>query len=132
MARECLVFRHRDDPEAGIQVPKGTVLPGEAPELAALREAYEETGLRGLVVLRALAVDLRMQPDGSVHERHFFALAAPAATPDTWEHTVSGEGADTGLVFCCFWARNAAGVNLWPTVGDYLHLAHETPGRQLP
>jgi ADP-ribose pyrophosphatase YjhB (NUDIX family) len=122
-AREFLVFRHRDYPEAGIQVPKGTMLPGETPEDAVLREAREETGLREFAGPKLLAVDTQSQPDGTPHERHFFALAAPAGAPDAWEHIVTGDGDDNGLVFCYFWARSAAEADLWPGFGDYLHLA---------
>jgi 8-oxo-dGTP pyrophosphatase MutT (NUDIX family) len=39
---ELLLIQH---PYAGIQLPAGTIEPGEAPEAAALREAHEETGL---------------------------------------------------------------------------------------
>ncbi len=39
---ELLVFRH---PDAGIQLPAGSVEPGEEPGAAALREVEEETGL---------------------------------------------------------------------------------------
>ena len=35
---EMLVFTHVDYPEAGRQVPEGTVMPGESPEAAMLRE----------------------------------------------------------------------------------------------
>jgi 8-oxo-dGTP pyrophosphatase MutT (NUDIX family) len=42
-----LVFRHRDFPKAGIQVPAGTVQINEELPAAVLREAYEETGLQG-------------------------------------------------------------------------------------
>lgn len=42
-----LVFEHVDS-EAGIQVPAGPVKDGEAPEVAVMREAREETGLDGL------------------------------------------------------------------------------------
>jgi ADP-ribose pyrophosphatase YjhB (NUDIX family) len=38
--RELLLFQH---PYAGIQIPAGTVEPGEAPEAAAIRETQEET-----------------------------------------------------------------------------------------
>jgi ADP-ribose pyrophosphatase YjhB (NUDIX family) len=40
-----LVFRHADFPEAGLQVPAGTVRLDERPEDAVLREAFEETGV---------------------------------------------------------------------------------------
>src|SRR5688572_29906730 len=38
----------QEDP--GVQVPAGTVDPGETPELAVLREAFEEAGLSGLAI----------------------------------------------------------------------------------
>lgn len=47
---KLLVFRHVDHPEAGIQVPAGTAEHDEDLELAALREAEEESGLSGFVV----------------------------------------------------------------------------------
>ena len=54
-----LVFRHPDFPEAGIQVPAGTIEEGEAPEAAALREAFEETGLTGLTLVAPLGEHVR-------------------------------------------------------------------------
>jgi 8-oxo-dGTP pyrophosphatase MutT (NUDIX family) len=45
--RELLLFQH---PSAGIQIPAGTVEPGEAPEAAAIRETHEETGLRDVAI----------------------------------------------------------------------------------
>jgi len=44
------VFSHVDFPEAGIQVPAGTVGEGESFDEAVLREAYEETGLTDLTI----------------------------------------------------------------------------------
>lgn len=44
-SHRLLVFRHADFPEAGIQVPAGTVQPDENSDEAVLREVYEETGL---------------------------------------------------------------------------------------
>jgi 8-oxo-dGTP pyrophosphatase MutT (NUDIX family) len=44
---DLLLFEH---PHAGIQIPAGTVEPGETPEDAALREVAEETGLGPLAV----------------------------------------------------------------------------------
>ncbi|MFG2394661.1 NUDIX domain-containing protein [Streptomyces lavendulae] len=51
-----LVFRHSDYSyeEVGIQVPAGSIRPGETPEAAALREAREETGLAGFEIVREL------------------------------------------------------------------------------
>ncbi len=47
--REVLVFRH-SNPRAGIQLPAGSVEPGEAIEAAVLREVAEETGLTDVVI----------------------------------------------------------------------------------
>ena len=53
---QLLVFRHADyDLEhVGIQVPAGSIRPGESPGDAALREAREETGLSQFSVARKL------------------------------------------------------------------------------
>jgi 8-oxo-dGTP pyrophosphatase MutT (NUDIX family) len=50
--RELLVFEH-DNPLAGIQVPAGSVEPGETPLSAVLREVSEEAGLTGVEVVGA-------------------------------------------------------------------------------
>ena len=49
-----LVFAHPNHPNAGIQVPGGTLEEGETPEEGALREAQEETGLNDLSVVSFL------------------------------------------------------------------------------
>ena len=65
-----LVFRHTDFPEAGIQVPAGTVKPNERLEIAVLREAYEETGLQGLTIRRYLGDQIRNMEDVGKDEIH--------------------------------------------------------------
>lgn len=49
-ANKLLVFKHVGFPEAGIQVPGGTLDADETPEGADLREAVEGPGLQGLVL----------------------------------------------------------------------------------
>jgi 8-oxo-dGTP pyrophosphatase MutT (NUDIX family) len=58
--RELLLFEH---PYAGIQIPAGTVEPGEAPEAAAIRETQEETGLRDVAIDQYLGMQEVMLPD---------------------------------------------------------------------
>ena len=57
---ELLLFRH---PYAGIQIPAGTVEPGETPERAVLREIAEETGLAEVVLSRSLGIIDEPLPD---------------------------------------------------------------------
>ena len=45
---KLIVFDHADFPEAGTQVPAGTIEDGETPTFAAMREFFEETGLNKL------------------------------------------------------------------------------------
>lgn len=57
-----LVFDHVDFPDAGSQIPGGTIELRESPEVAAIREAKEETGIQDLTVLSLIAketVDLK-------------------------------------------------------------------------
>jgi hypothetical protein len=50
------IFRHRDHPDAAIQVPAGTVRTGEDPATAAIRETEWETGRRGFRLVRGLGM----------------------------------------------------------------------------
>ncbi len=104
-----LVFRHPDAPEAGIQVPAGTIKPGETPEEAVLREVMEETGLVELSLVGKLGIsDFDMSPFGKpeVQRRHFFHLRLEEAPPETWRHEERdpSEGGDASIVFEFFWA----------------------------
>jgi 8-oxo-dGTP pyrophosphatase MutT (NUDIX family) len=58
--RQLLLFQH---PYAGIQIPAGTVAPGEAPEAAAIRETHEETGLRDVAIDQYLGMHKVVLPD---------------------------------------------------------------------
>lgn len=65
-----LVFEHPHVPEAGIQVPGGTVEAGELPEAAVLREAHEETGLSDLKIQAFLGQSRRDMRDYQLNEIH--------------------------------------------------------------
>ena len=70
-----LVFVHPFAPEAGIQVPAGTVPAHERPDEAVLREAFEETGLSDLIVDCFLGEHERDRSDfgkEKIHHRSFY------------------------------------------------------------
>jgi 8-oxo-dGTP pyrophosphatase MutT (NUDIX family) len=84
-----LIFSHPHVPAAGLQVPAGSMLEGEAPEVAALREAREETGLEDLRVVRFLGEIRRDRADvgkAEIHRRFFFHLECESKPPERWQH----------------------------------------------
>jgi 8-oxo-dGTP pyrophosphatase MutT (NUDIX family) len=100
-----LVFRQPQFPEQGIQVPGGSVEPGEAAAAAALREASEETGLAGLRPLRYLGhARYRLKVDrGPPHQRHFFHLAFDGPCAASWLHPGSRRSDGTLVTFELWW-----------------------------
>ena len=113
-----LVFRHRDYPEAGVQVPAGTLRDGEAPEAGAIRETEEETGRRGYRIVAKLGTfdyEFRDTFEGverhELHERHVFHVAPPPELPDAWSHLAVDEEGD-------FWFEFS-----WVPIGPDLVLA---------
>ena len=79
-----LVFCHPDAPEAGSQVPAGTVEPDENPQQAALREACEETSLSDLTLAGFLGEQIRPMVDFGVeetHHRYFYHLVIDGEPP---------------------------------------------------
>jgi 8-oxo-dGTP diphosphatase len=87
--KRLLVFTQPESPEAGIQVPGGSVEEDESIEVAALREATEETGLAGLRLGRFLGDvhhDLAHYGKDEMHHRHFFHVWCDEEPPATWRH----------------------------------------------
>ncbi|MQT03359.1 NUDIX domain-containing protein [Streptomyces jumonjinensis] len=78
-----LVFRHTDYSyeEVGIQVPAGSIRPGETPEAAALREAREETGLSDFKIVCKLGeTEYDISPYRfEIQHRHSFHLEQSSA-----------------------------------------------------
>jgi 8-oxo-dGTP pyrophosphatase MutT (NUDIX family) len=116
-----LIFRHTQFPEAGLQVPGGTVEAGEPLEEAVLREAEEESGLVGLKLVASLGSqeeDLATPGlgEGSLR-RHFFLLRLDGDAPETWlsyEWNPS-DGSPAPIEFEFFWVP----LNLVPELaGD--------------
>ena len=120
-----LVFRHRDFPEVGLQVPAGTVEENEELERAALREAAEETGLKNFGAVRYLGTsdyDISvLRPE--IHERHFFHLEALPPVPKEWVHFETSPSGGDGkpIAFNCFWIdRKEADSRLFLGFGEML------------
>jgi 8-oxo-dGTP pyrophosphatase MutT (NUDIX family) len=102
-----LVFRHTDYSyeEVGIQVPAGSIRPGETPEGAALREASEETGLIGFEIVRKLGIaEYDLSPYRyEIQNRHVFHLELTEDTPERWTSQEDHDGQQEPTHFECFW-----------------------------
>ena len=75
--------RDRLSGEHNTRLPKGIVEPGETPEVAALREVEEETGLTGRVVAPLGTIDYAYQEQGDevAKQVHFFLMELTGAEP---------------------------------------------------
>jgi 8-oxo-dGTP pyrophosphatase MutT (NUDIX family) len=87
--RGLLVFSHTCHPEAGLQVPSGTIEEHEDPLAAAVRELEEEAGIKTtpdrLEPLPVYTHDMR--PFRSeIQERYPFRLGLDAIVEDSWTH----------------------------------------------
>jgi len=117
---QLLVFRH-PIPEAGIQIPKGTVEPNEDPYHAVSREIEEETGLRNFQVEKLIAEDYWESDDGVIHNRFFYKLHVTNVC-DEWDYDPTGGGAEEGLVFHYFWISSKEEVEIIRGHSDYFDL----------
>lgn len=89
---ELLVFTHRHQPEAGVQVPAGTVEDGEDVAVAVVRELEEESGLSGLAMRGPIDVYWWDTPSGKYRmHRHVFHFTATDAVADEWTIEPRGE-----------------------------------------
>ncbi|MGW2843279.1 NUDIX hydrolase [Streptomyces sp. NPDC001493] len=104
---KLLVFRHTDYSyeEVGIQVPAGSIRPGETPDVAALREAGEETGLHDFKIVRKLGeAEYDMSPYRfELQHRHVYHLELTEPTPERWESQEDHDGVGEPTRFECFW-----------------------------
>jgi 8-oxo-dGTP pyrophosphatase MutT (NUDIX family) len=117
---KVLVFEHRHFPDAGLQVPAGTVEPSEAPEAAAYREVTEESGLTSAQV--RLVRKLAEEPEWE-QNRQVYLFAPMVELPPRWSHTVAGAGEDQGMVFDYYWLPVSDAARLAGGQGRFLHLA---------
>lgn len=120
--REVLVFEHRDFPEAGIQVPAGTVDPDEPFETALFREIQEESGLTPAQLQLVAKLTEDDEPGEWPKRWHVYHLVPTLSLPDTWAHTVAGAGEDAGMVFNYYWLPLAEGAQRINRQGQFLAL----------
>lgn len=121
---KLLVFRHTDYSyeEVGIQVPAGSIRPGESPEAAALREADEETGLSEFKIVRKLGeTEYDISPYRfEIQRRHVFHQELTEPTPERWDSQEDHDGEQEPTRFECFWipmeaptSSSTAGARCW-------------------
>jgi ADP-ribose pyrophosphatase YjhB (NUDIX family) len=129
-----LLFRQPQAPNAGLQVPGGSVERGESLEHAALREAFEETGLSELRLERFLGTAhyVTQHPPGVEHLRHFFHLSCERAEPAAWRHfETTPTGETRPIPFELFWEPLETARPDWE-MDRYLALLSSRSGRQGP
>ena len=103
-----LVFRHPED--GNMQLPKGTIEPGESPDVAVRRELLEESGIDYAGALHPLGTldrECEAGVEGNTHRHpqlwHLFLMRAEGALPETFAHTATGSPEEEGLVFLFSW-----------------------------
>lgn len=128
-----LVFRHVDT-DAGIQVPAGTLEPGEAPDDGVVREAREETGLDNLAIRRFLGsrdYDMSSYGQDELHRRYYYHLECEGDAPSIWRHfecDPSGSPSER-IEFELYWVRLPDQVpELATAQGDFLGELGVSPG----
>jgi ADP-ribose pyrophosphatase YjhB (NUDIX family) len=117
---ELLVFE--EPGYDGVQIPKGTVEPGETPREAVYREIIEESGLATIETLGHLVTDVWNRRDSPPkrYVRSFFHAPVYGA-PDSWTHTVTGSGEERGTEFDFFWVDLPTSATFALDLDDYLH-----------
>ncbi|WP_432361037.1 NUDIX hydrolase [Sporosarcina sp. UB5] len=105
--RKLLVFEHKDHPEAGLQVPGGTIEEDELLIDALYREIEEETGIRrDQLRLNGKVNKINFFPENRqdvIHERNIFHLTYIGEDENEWEMIVNSTGKDNGMIFRCRW-----------------------------
>lgn len=117
---ELLVFEGpRHD---GLQIPKGTIEPGESPVEAVYRETAEESGLAAVTQFRHLVTDVwtRRESPPKRYVRNFYH-APVYESRDAWTHTVTGTGAERGMEYDFFWVDIHTDESFALDLDDYLH-----------
>jgi 8-oxo-dGTP pyrophosphatase MutT (NUDIX family) len=115
---QLLVFRGPG--HDGLQVPKGTVEPGESLATALRREIAEESGL-SIDSASRVASDVWTRRVGPVKKyvRHFYHTDIDESR-DRWDHVVTGHGDERGETFEYFWVDLPTTEEFALSLDDYL------------
>ncbi|SFS46329.1 NUDIX hydrolase [Halostagnicola kamekurae] len=107
----------------GLQIPKGTLEPGETPREALFREVVEESGLGALSATRHLSTDVwtRRRSPPKRYVRHFFHSSVHEPR-DRWTHTVTDGGGEHGSEFEFRWIDPHAAREFALDLDEYVHL----------
>lgn len=112
----------------GLQIPKGTVEPGEEPQEAVYREIVEESGLAAVEGARHLVTDVwqrRVAPPKR-YVRNFYHV--PVHEPrDEWTHVVTGTGEEAGAEFEFEWVSLPTTASFALSLDDYLPTLRAVP-----
>lgn len=118
-----LILAHPDHPEAGLQVPGGTVEAGETPGQAVLREVEEETTLTEVRIVSLLGqeeFDMRKWGMQEIQKAYFYHLTCREQTPRSWLHHEI-HGPPEPIAFRLYWAELPyVGTELIAHHGDFL------------
>ena len=103
-APQLLAFQPVGKPNSPWQLPGGSVYIGESVKNAAIRELWEESGLKDLLFIKKLGTASYYKPRiKKTIERHCFMFKGAKSLPDAWEHKVKGNGGDKGQVLRYRW-----------------------------
>jgi 8-oxo-dGTP pyrophosphatase MutT (NUDIX family) len=115
---QIFLYSRRYDPDAPLLIPGGGIRSDETPEQALWRELKEETGFDPLPIIRKIGVSETPWLVRLV-TRHWFLLDG-SALPESWAHTVTGDGADQGEHYHFAWYRVDEGLDLGGDLGRFL------------
>ena len=106
---ELLVFEQPEEPGTGLQVPGGTLDPGESFLQGAIREFIEETGLSLDIALEILAdQDLVLDDEAGfasgLHRRRHYHGRIGAKPAEEWQHyEMTPSNGGPPILFRLFW-----------------------------
>ena len=106
-----LILAHPEHPEAGLQIPGGTVETDESPQEAVLREVCEETTLHNVtrpVLLGRHSFDMREYGIDEQQDAWFYQMKVNQETADSWFHEErfgANQKLSEPIPFRLYWAK---------------------------